>query len=726
MYSNIIYYFAESSSPITIPEPNSVSYKEDTVEKGETDSLRKESVLSEHKDKEYTSKSASLKENKYKQEYIDSFPGHQNVYSKTAQVEEKAVKIDTSVSIKDMENSSPMVIFQQSRELSSENLSSSSTPVTSIFNIDCNELHMKLKIQETLQVNTYGIESTCTFMTDKRDSAEMVVKHTCKQTWTPDYQSLEQLTQTGTSCNKNQIITPSFAFSSMSKQTENQTDNKPVCSTNIWGKLNYCQCCSNYPQQKAIDLSHPAFNNIPQGERKYNEDQLGHLPSPHHFADRKYNTLEDLTRDLASFRIATCSPADKHQKTIHRTSSTQSGLLFCGQGEGREDMTPFDLLSESDNYEPMFMRPSISTNRSSFTNDFIYCQRRKSWISKSSIAMVENRICLLLKKRRQTFPGTSDGRFNHPISSFLMSSLPFQTERSVKEKLFDERFSTFDRKESCEQVLKVRKIHKEEQPFLKSFSFGTTSNKKPDMYPACEQDQSQSSKKHEDTDLKQSSENLHTSDCDCEHDQRELADMGLDMRKVYSPEPLDDEVNQRGFSIQVIPPPCSDLEEQMVQTDPSTLFEGGEARSSNTNNCQSPVNVPQKNLKRSLSMESCAEKTFQTTLEDVFVSTSQDMDENLLKQNEVAEKTEPKASAKTASSPTLQLLQLKSHETNNVDAAEEEAVREYSSKPANISLHHRDKVVNSKELLIKTGKVEKQLMCRCKSQSSFFKFNNNK
>ncbi|XP_013870561.1 uncharacterized protein pdzph1 isoform X2 [Austrofundulus limnaeus] len=626
-------YFAESSSPITIPVPNSISYKEDTVEKGETDSLRRETVLSEFKNKEHTYKSASLKENKYKQEYnINSFPGHRSVYSKTAAVEEKAVKIITSVSINDMENSSPKVIFQQSRELSSENLNNSSTPVTSIFNINCNERHMKLEIQETLQVNACGIESTCTFMTEKKDSAEMVVKHECKQTRMPDYQSSEQPTQAENSCNKNQIITPSFTFGSMSKPTENQTDAKPVCSTNIRGKLNYCQCCSNYPQQKAVDLSHPSgpFKNIPQGERKYKEDQLGHLPLPQHLADRKYNTLEDLPRDLASFRIATCTPADKHQRTIQRTSSTQSGSLFSGQAEEREDMTPSDLLSESDNYEPMFMRSSISANRSSFTNDFIYCQRRKSRIGKSSIAMVENRICSMLKKRRQTFPGMSEGPFDQSFSSFLMCSLPFQTDRSVKQKLFDERFAMFERKETCEQVLNIPKVH-EDQPFLKSFSFSSTSNKKPDTCPAREQDQSQSGKKHEDTELKQSTEDLHT---DCE-----------------------DEVNQRGSSIQLVPPPCSDSEEQM------------------------------------------------------------DIDVNLLKQNEVAEKTEPEAVEKTASGPTVQLLQLKSPETNNMNVAEEEAARENSSKPANISLHHTDKVINSKELLLKTGKAEKHLAYRFSSEA---------
>lgn len=708
-------YFAESSSSITSPVPNSVNYKEDTVEKSETDSLRKETVLSEFKYKEHSSKSSSLEENKYKQESTtDPFPGYWSVFSRPAEVEEKAVKIVTSVSINDMENSSPKVIFQQSRELSSENLNNSSTPVTSIFNINCNELHMKLEIQETLQVNAFGVKSTCTLMTEKMDSAEKVVEHKSKQPWMPDYQSSEQLTPTGTSCNKNRIITPSFTFGSMSKPTENQTDTKPVCSTNIWGKLDYCQCCSSYPQQKAIDLSNPAnmFNYMPQGERKYNEDQLGHLPPPQRFADRKYNTLDDLTGDLASFRFATCSPADKHQRTIHWTSSTETGSLFSGQAEEREDMTPFDLLSESDNNEPMFMRPSICTNRSRFTNDFIYCQRRKSWISKSSIAVVKNRICSLPKKRRQTFPGTSEGPFNQSFS-FLTSSLPFQTERSVKHNMLDERLSTFEGKETCEQVSKVPKICKGEQPFLKSFSFGTSSKKIPAMCPGCEQHPSQSSKKHEDTDLKQSTEDLHTSEC--ERDQRELVDMGLEMRKVYSPEPSEGEVNQKGFSIQVVRPPCSDSEEQMVQNDPSTLFKDGETQGSNTNDCQSPVNIPQTDLKPTLRTESCAEKSFQTTLENVCESTSRDTDGNLLKQNEVAEKTAPKAADKTASSPSVQLLQLKSRETNDMNVAEKETAKENPNKPSNISLHHTDKVVNSKEMLFKTGKVEKQRMHRCKS-----------
>lgn len=699
--------FAEIPSPFTIPTlnpSNTVSYKEDTVEKGETDTLRKETVRSKFEDKEHT-----CEENKYKQEYsVDFPPGQKNFYSKTTEAEEKAVKIVTSVSVHDMENSSPKVIFQQSHEPSSES-SSSSTPVTNIFNINCTELRMKLEIQETLQVNAYGIESKCIFMNENKDIAEMVVKHKCERTWTLGHESSAQSSQTGTSHNKNQTITTNFACGRMSKQTE--IDSKSVCSTNTWGKPTYCQCCSNHTQQKTVDF----------------KDQLSHVPPIQQPEDRKYNTLEDLTEDLASIRITACSPTDKHQRTFHRNYSTESGSLFSSQAEERKDMTVFELSSESDNCEPMFRRPSTSTNRSSFTNDFIYCQRKNSWMRKNSVPTVENRLCSLLKKRRQTFPGTSVGPglmgedlqlpCHKSFSSFLICSLPFQSERLINQNLFDKRFSMFERRASFEPVLEVPKPQKEEQPFLTSFCF-TSSNNNPDLCPTCEHDQSQSSTKQQVIDRKQS-----IIDCDHKDNQREVVDMGLDMRTVHSPEHLGEEGHQRGLAIRVIPPPCSGSKEQMTQIDPYMSLKNGESKGSRTNDSvlvspehsQSPVvtesadplwpNFLQEDSKQSLSKEGCAEKPCQSALEVICMPTSWHVDVNLPKENEVEEKSESKPLEQTFSSQALQVM---SDEMKNAKVAEEETTTEKSKKPADNSLCHTNKVVSTKELFLKTGKV------RCK------------
>lgn len=620
------------------------------------------------------------------------------------------MKIVTSVSVHDMENSSPKVIFQHSREPSSESSSNSSTPVTNIFNINCTELRMKLEIQETLQVNTYGIESTCIFMNENKDIAEMVVKHKCERTWTPNHESSEQPSQTGTSHNKNQTITTNFACGRMSNQTE--IDSKSVCSSNMWGKPTYCRRCSNRTQQKAVDF----------------RDQLGHVPPVQQAADRTCKTLEDLTQDLASIRITACSPADKHRRTFHRNHSTESGSLFSSQAEERKDRAVFELSSDSDNYEPMFRRPSTSTNRSSFTNDFIYCQRKNSWMRKNNIATVESSLCSLLKKRRQTFPGTSVGPgsmeedllrpCHKSFSSFLICSLPFQSERRIKLNLFDKRFSMFERRASFEPVLAVPKPQKGEQLFLKSFCF-TSSNNRPDLCPTCEHDQSQS------TDRKQS-----ITDCEHKDDQREVVDMGLDVRMVHSPEPFGEEGHQRGLAIRVIPPPCSGSEEQIAQIDPYMSLKDGEAKGSRTNDSvlaspehsQSPVmtesvdplwpNLLQKHSKLPLSKESCAEKSFQSALEVVCLPTSRHVDVNWSKKNEVEEKTEPRPLKQTVSCPALQLM---SDETKNAKVSEEETAAEKSKKPADNSLYRTNKVVNAKELFTKAGKVDRQLMSRCKS-----------
>ncbi|XP_044030763.1 uncharacterized protein pdzph1 isoform X2 [Siniperca chuatsi] len=323
-----------------------------------------------------------------------------------------------------MEDSSPKIMFQQSHEPLTENPTHSSTPVTNIIKINFSGSHVKLEIQEILQLNTSGMKTTFVFVNEKEDCAETFFNSKCERTWIPYNESSEQPSQDVTNHNGNQNTNYRFTFGSMSEQTEAHSDSNSISLTKTWDNPNYSQCRSDYKQQISTDImlanypsSPPPLLNIkPQGKRKhfhksFSSDQFWDIPPPRKFAEMKYNTLEDLTCALASCRIGVCSPADKQQRELtYITDNQESGCPCSVEAEERADLAPlFDQLSETDNYEPMLMIPSLSTNRSSFTKDFINCEKRKSWIRNNSTATVVHRACSLPKKRRQTFPGMSQG-----------------------------------------------------------------------------------------------------------------------------------------------------------------------------------------------------------------------------------------------------------------------------------------------------------------------------
>uniref|UniRef100_A0A3B3BLD7 PDZ domain-containing protein n=1 Tax=Oryzias melastigma TaxID=30732 RepID=A0A3B3BLD7_ORYME len=192
-----------------------------------------------------------------------------------------------------------------------------------------------------------------------------------------------------------------------------------------------CPCCRHYLQQhRPADLM-LLTNTHPKTRESLSPDQLWDIPPPPQFADASYGSLEDLTGELASFRIATHSPVLK-QRPFRPPRSTPPQVE-----EGGDQGSSSAQLSESENYDSLFPRTSLSTNRSSFTTDFICCQRRRSWVRNNSIATVEHRFCSLLQQRRQTFPGVSQSpcltqeEFLQPLgesfSSLIMTSLPYLT-----------------------------------------------------------------------------------------------------------------------------------------------------------------------------------------------------------------------------------------------------------------------------------------------------------
>uniref|UniRef100_A0A4W6ENC4 PDZ and pleckstrin homology domains 1 n=1 Tax=Lates calcarifer TaxID=8187 RepID=A0A4W6ENC4_LATCA len=483
--------------------------------------------------------------------------------------------------------------------------------------INCSGSNVKLEIEEILQLNTSDIKTTFVFMNENGSCADTVFKNKCESMWISNNESSEQPTEIMTNHNGNQNTNYRFTFSSTNNQSH--TDAKSAGPTKIWDSPNYCQCCNNYKQQISADFmlaNHPSspstqLNVKPQEKRKhfyksFSNDQLWDIPPPQEFAD----TLEDLALDLACCRIGTCSSADKQQEQFQTTQNItrieESARSFSVE-EDRADLAPsFDQLSESDNYEPMFMGSSLCTNRSSFTKEFISCQKRKSWIRNNSIATVEHRACPLPKKRRQTFPGMSEGLglmqedlllpYSESFSYLTMCLLPLQTERLEKFHPGNGKSSAFgignynssQTKGSSKPVPEMPDSHDGEQSLLSPFCMTSSEDNPDDVFTASEQCRTQSSITCHCKDLKQSickdMESLDTDDCEYKVDQSELADSGYDQEigevEYHSPEPLTEEVSRRALSIQIIPPSCSGSEEHILQH-PVIVFQNNKVENLN-------------------------------------------------------------------------------------------------------------------------------------------------
>ncbi|KAG7240894.1 hypothetical protein INR49_023468 [Caranx melampygus] len=179
----------QSASPFIFQKhnhSNSICYKDEVIEKGEADSQRKENIMSGSEDEDKNN-SSPPKEKRFKQDYhLGSFPNQTNIYTKTTEDKEKGVKIVTSVSVNDFEDSSPKILFQQLHEPLSDNQTgpAAAAPLTNIMKINCSGSNMKLEIQEVLQPNSSGFKTTFVFMNEKGDSAETVFKSQCERTWT--------------------------------------------------------------------------------------------------------------------------------------------------------------------------------------------------------------------------------------------------------------------------------------------------------------------------------------------------------------------------------------------------------------------------------------------------------------------------------------------------------------------------------------------------------------
>ncbi|XP_031734319.1 uncharacterized protein pdzph1 isoform X2 [Anarrhichthys ocellatus] len=622
--------------------------------------------------------------------------------------------------------------------------------------MNCNGSHVKLEIQETLQLNTSGIKTTFVLMNEKENCADVFFKSKCEKTWLPNNESSEQPSQNVTNHNGNQSLNYRFTFGNMSEQTESHSDSKSVSPTNVWHNTNF-QCCGDHKliSTDFMLTNHPSrpqplLNIKPQGKRKnfdksIGSDQFWDIPPPQEFADFKNNILEDLTHCLAACRIVESS-ADKKQKEFHTTPNItckdESRWPFSLEAEERADLAPlFHQLSESASYEPMLMRPSLSTNRSSFTKDFINCQKRKSWIRNNSIATVEHRACLSPKKRYQTYPGMSEGLglmqedFLSPstesVPSLVMCSLLLQTERLGRIHQGTDMFSAFGIGNYNSSQPKGRsKLASEnlnscdgKQSLLSPFYMSSSEDIPDDVFSVNEQCRRQSSISYRRTTGGQQEVDLKQSICMYVEsldniDQSEVADSGFDQEmgevEYHSPEPLTEELSQRALAIH---PSCRGSEEHILQSYPVILLLKDKIESESQ---EDPVSVLPKHSKSSvmtvpvgaheqrfLQMDSRSslggfmETNGRTALEDPCISPLQDVNSLSLNTNEVTDEIEPKPfGEKTGNAnPSLPLMITEDSDKPGVTA----------SCPAKGST---DAEIHAKEQLGKTDKADKHFVSR--------------
>ncbi|CAG5867105.1 unnamed protein product [Menidia menidia] len=698
---------------------DSVSYRDDNVEKGEKDSLRKENVFLRSDDKE-SYINAPPQEKRYKLEHdVTSFPGHGSVFTKTTEVSERGVKIVTSVCVNDVEDSAPKIMFQRSQEPSSEN-PAISTQITNIFQVNCTGLHVKVEIQEAVQRKTYDEESTCVVSNESRSNTEMNIKRKCESIWMMDNEPSQPSLPNVTGHTQNQMTNSIFTFGRTSEQSDYQNHSKSVCSTNIWANPIYCQCCGGPNDLKLTNYSPSSplmMNRKLQAKREdgFMGDDFWDIPPPQEFADNRYNPMEDLTHDLAFLQIGGQSPAYTEESSFQPAFTAESRCTFYFQGEEGEDVAPcLDQLSESDNYEPMFMRPSLSTNRSSFTKDFIYCQRRKSWIRNNSIAAVEHRICSSLKKRRQTFPGMSQRAgwmqddfqlpYHESYTSSITCLLPFQTERLKRIKRLDEELSPFgtgndisSKAQECQTpVSVVLNTNAEKQELLHPFytsSWKDHSN---------EHDPRQSSNDCHDTDLKhnicKSIQRFETETCEYKVDQNDPIDSSFDQEfadvEYFSSETLAEERLVRGLSIQVIPPSCSGSEEQILQSQPLKLVQNN----FNSSQCESESAFHEQNSSNRIeATDALREKLPQRNSASSCMHPVQDTDGHSFPRNEGTDEAELKPAETTASSCTQQPI---TADKNDLPLAKGGSGTECSTRPTETAQHPD----STKELHVKADK----------------------
>ncbi|XP_072309519.1 uncharacterized protein [Eucyclogobius newberryi] len=492
---------------------------EEIAVKGETESYGKEYAQSEDEEKHVP---PNEKRFKYDNQ-VNIFPNQRNIYTATTNDEAKGVKIVTSVSVEDMDNSPPNITFQQLQEPLETN---PAKPGGSIMKINCSGSKVKLELQET---NTAGVKTSFVLYNEKGDGLETVFRSTCERIPNKDPSSPIWTVHSQYTPNF------SFSFSCNGQPGESQPATiTPPTSLESTSSRQHCLDGQTFPLSNSA-LDQPPLAHI-QPRRKYfgrsyssDHQSCNILPPAREFADSECSTLDDLIFNVSACRLDACSPSYKQEQRF--TKSENSYSLEVGG---------LDLEQLSDSgYDPMSIRPSLCTNRSSFTKDFINSQKTKSWIRNNSIATVEHKTCLFPKKRRQTFPRLLRTSGSHQ-EEHLMHSFSSDTTSSFSH------HSQMDRQGS---------INADVDKFAVIRSYNASKVK--------EKGSRKSSRGYTVDFSTQYTDKTFVNGTDTEHG-GVRGESGFDQDNLSS-EFTTDEQNRRALPIQVIPPSCCASVEQMLQ-----------------------------------------------------------------------------------------------------------------------------------------------------------------
>ncbi|XP_059905819.1 uncharacterized protein pdzph1 [Gadus macrocephalus] len=321
--------------------------------------------------------------------------------------EEHRLRIVTSVAIDNLKDSSPKIIFQQTQEPVFEDAQCSTFAITNVIKFNC--------IGSSIENHNIGGDSQNT---------------------------------------KQNNINYNFSFGNVLTQKEAAFVIPARCENHT--------CCKNSYCNSNTALASPSPSPLPTSYFSHQGTTMSHhtdLSSDHsrdivptnEFSDIiQGNSLEELTEDMAAFNIDMDGSSCKQPSHFNSTEEMEmydqlsGGLEYLDEAEDPHMVSNFfDQFSETDNFEPSFMRPSLSISRSSFTMDFVNKHDQNACFRNNSVATFQHRTCPMKRERRQTYPGTLDSLFtmqedllpfreffsSGKISSLTMQSFTLQAEK---------------------------------------------------------------------------------------------------------------------------------------------------------------------------------------------------------------------------------------------------------------------------------------------------------
>lgn len=483
-----------------------------------------------------------------------------DLYTRTSEDRDKGVKVVTSVSVSDLRNSSPKITFEQQQQPLCENTGRCPPLVTNVINVHLTGSNVKLEIEESLNC----LKTTFVFLKDNGTDSQTDSVRACDSRRTADDDSRDLPCQNlpGNSGDENTNLSSTNVFSFGRPNSFNPT----IMSEKFSFVCQNQQVPTERQSSPATTVSAEPWEKRNNFHKRFSINQFWDIPPPQEFADISGNIMGE-QRNVSSL--------SKNSQDNHMTfNGTHNGEST----EDRGDLTSSpDQFSESDNYS-LFARTSLSTNRSSFTQEFINSQRRRSWIRNNSIDTVEHRGCPLPMKRRQTFPGMLGGPGSlqedlllpcaESFSSLNMCSSRRENVEEIRQTL--ERLSDISSEtEDSPKPASERRDRK--QLVLTQFCSLSSEVAPEDVFT--KQSPSLGNVTYHCEDLQQRFKDMDHLDIggrEYKAEHSEVEDSGFDQEMVetdhHSREQDSKDSGGQTFSIHVIPPSCSGSEEQMLES----------------------------------------------------------------------------------------------------------------------------------------------------------------